>query len=690
MPAAPLSAHVGAASLNQTVGDWTGNARRIRAAIAAARDRGVRLLLLPEMCIPGYSLGDRLMMRGTLERSWEHLRALEAETAGIVVVVGLPVRHRDVLYNVAAVVADGVLWGLVPKENLATGDVQYENRWFSGWPRGHAERHRHGDGTEVPIGSLLFEAPGLGRFGVEVCEDGWKGLRPGSVYALCGAHIIANPSASWFTLGKHRVRRRMVEQISREDHVVYLYTSLLGCDATRLVFDGSVFVAQDGAVLEEGDRFAFDRKSVLVERVVDLAALERARMEEGSWRQQVHAMQQGQLVGQEPELVRIEGAFHTEQPAPALGPYWLEGTDPPQLDPSLAWLSKRGLLPRAPEPRDLPHLELELALCMALREYVTKCGIGGFALALSGGRDSAMCALLIARMFRYDRPDLDEDALRAHIAERFVTAYMGTEHSGDPTRNAARALAEELGSRHLEAGIQAAVDTHVALARTLTGVDLSWDDPAHDIPLQNVQARLRGSLIWMVANLYRFLLVSTSNKSEAAVGYTTMDGDTSGGISPIADVPKSLVTVWLRWAAAFHDLEALGDVVAIPATAELRPAEQAQTDEGDLMPFAVLDRLIFQFVQHGQDPLEMFRTLWPELAARYGGDPVRFAADIRKFVRMFCQAQWKRERFAISFRIAAFDLDPKTGFRFPPVQAPFTEELAALDAYVAGLVDAAR
>lgn len=361
MSSAPLAAHVGAASVNQTVGDWSGNRARLAEVVQAARDRGVRFLVLPEMCLPGYSLGDRLMMRGTLERSWRMLESLLPETRGIVALFGLPVRHRDVLYNCVAVVADGVLCGLVPKENLATGDVQYENRWFSGWPPGHVETFTDIDGAQVPFGSLLFEAAGIGRFGVEICEDGWKGIRPGSIYALAGAHIIANPSASWFTLGKHSVRRRMVEQISREDKVVYLYTSLLGCDATRLVFDGSVFIAQDGGIIREGDRFLFKQDWELVDHIVDLASLERSRMEEGSWRQQVESMQRADL-GYRPTLLRIGGVFSTSAPAPAVPPYWLNGTETQVADPSLTWLFERGLIPRVPLNTDLPHLELELAL----------------------------------------------------------------------------------------------------------------------------------------------------------------------------------------------------------------------------------------------------------------------------------------------------------------------------------------
>src|SRR5690606_4128440 len=107
--------------------------------------------------------------------------------------VGLPIRHRGVLFNAVAVVADGRLAGLVAKEHLATGDVQYENRWYQGWPRGRVELFETPSGDAVPMGHLVFEVPGLGTLGIEICEDGWKGIRPGSILALAGAQIIVNP-----------------------------------------------------------------------------------------------------------------------------------------------------------------------------------------------------------------------------------------------------------------------------------------------------------------------------------------------------------------------------------------------------------------------------------------------------------------------------------------------------------------
>ena len=679
MATEPATAHVAAASLNQTVGDWSGNVRRIVEVIDKARDRGARLLVLPEMCVPGYSLGDRLLRRGTLERSWQAVLDVQPHTQGIVVCVGLPVVHHGVVYNAMAVLADGHVGGLVCKQNLAVGDVQYENRWFSGWPRGRAETWTAPDGSEHIIGNLLFEADGLGEFAFEICEDGWKSLRPGSVAALGGALILCNPSASWFTVGKHRTRRTMVEQISREDHCAYLYTSLLGCDATRLVFDGSVFIACDGAMAQEGRRFVFTEDYELVDTVVDLDRIRLARMEEGSWRTQVAEADHGSF-GPMPRRVQLVGDFRTDRPVHTSHAYWLPPT-PPSLDPSLDHLVEAGLV-RALTPADHHQLELELGLCLGLRDYVRKSHIRGISLALSGGRDSAMVATLVHRMFRYDRPELDAAALAEHTRARFRTAYLATDHSGDATRNAAAAVAAEMGATHHVSVMQDAVSTHRRLLEEMADVSLSWDEPAHDITLQNVQARLRGSLIWMLANLHGDLLLATSNKSEAAVGYTTMDGDTSGGLAPIADVPKSWVSSWLRWAQDFHGLGSLASVNVLAPTAELRPPEDEQTDEGDLMPFAVLDRLLFAFVQRGRSPVECFTSLWPELEVHYRGDARAFAAHIEKFVKLFCRAQWKRERFAISFRVSEFDLDPKTGLRFPPVQAPFTEELAELRAFV--------
>lgn len=681
-PSPPSAIRVAAASLNQTVGDWTGNTQRILEAIAEARSRKARLLLLPELCIPGYSLGDRLPRRGTFQRSFDQLLTIAEATRDMVVCVGLPLSHNGVIYNAMAVCADGKIQGFVAKENLATGDVEYESRWYTAWRHGALETYNAPDGEEYPLGTQIFEAKGIGRFGIEICEDGWKGIRPGSTYALAGCELLLNPSASWFHLGKHAARRRLVEQVSLEDHVAYLYTSLLGCDATRIVFDGSVLLASNGNMLCEGRRFVFESRMEMIDHVVDLQAIRQSRREEGSWREQAHRASEGAF-GTPPAVLQLAGDFGEGEPAPGDAPYWQVPPTPP-ADPSLYWLVEEQLI-TALSHEDIPHLELELAIAMAMRDYTHKSGIKHIALALSGGRDSAMVALLVHRMLRYSHPKATAEELRELVKQSFLTAYMATENSGTATERAARELAEELGASFHSFEIQEAVDTHTRLIQEVVGRDLSWNDPVDDLALQNVQARLRGSLIWMLANLNQAILLSTSNKSEAAVGYTTMDGDTSGGLSPIADVPKSLVSLWLEWAQKFHQVQALHHVTAMAPTAELRPKDREQSDEADLMPFFILDQLLYEFVQKAHDPLAMFQALWPSLRKHYREDPQAFRNDIHRFIRLFCRAQWKRERFAISFRVTAFDLDPKTGFRFPAVQSAFREELAELDAHIEAL-----
>ncbi len=674
----PINTRVGIGSVNQTVGDWAGNRSRIIQCIEQSIAQEVKLLLLPEMSISGYSLGDRLARRGTLLRSYECLTQIATHCQNIIVCVGLPIEHRGVIYNSVAVIANQKIIGFGVKEHLATGDVEYENRWYQPWPHGRVDEWQAPDGKKYPIGHLLFQAKGLGKFAFEICEDAWKGIRPGSLYSLAGAELILNPSASWFTLGKQAVRRRMVTQISREDHCVYLYSSLLGCDDTRLIFDGSAFIAVDGTMVKEGDRFRFDKDPFVIHADVDLSALRQARREEGSWRQQVAQFEQG-LLGSIPKIVEIEGDFHSKLTPLADPPYWLPPPTP-AVEASLSWLIQKGLI-REFTDQDIPHLELELAICLGLRDYTRKAGVKGFALALSGGRDSAMIAYLVARMFKYDLSEMPENELKSLIHDKFLMAYLSTENSGNITRTAAAAVAKEIGAKFYDLNIQDTLSTELKLIESAIGRNLSWENSIDDIALQNVQARLRGNIIWFLANLRQALLLSTSNKSEAAVGYATMDGDTSGGLSPIADIPKSLVTLWLHWAQKFHGLEALSYINKQQPTAELRPQAQEQTDEADLMPFAILDRLIYGFIQKAQDPLELFLSLWPQVQSYYES-PYGFRDHIAKFVRMFCFAQWKRERFAISFRLTAFDLDPKAGGRFPVIQSPFVEELKELDEYL--------
>ena len=226
------------------------------------------------------------------------------------------------------------------------------------------------------------------------------------------------------------------------------------------------------------------------------------------------------------------------------------------------------------------------------------------------------------------------------------------------------------------------VDRYVAGIEGVLGRKLAWG--TDDLAMQNIQARVRAPSVWLLANVNNALLLSTSNRSEAAVGYATMDGDTAGGLCPIAGIDKAFLRRWLRWLqvhgpAGLHPIPALAVVNDLPPTAELRPLENRQTDEDDLMPYEVLDAIERSAIRDKQTPLEIFRLMRAQFS-QYS--VAQLHLWVGRFFRLWCRNQWKRERYAPSFHVDDENLDPKTWCRFPILSGGFERELQELRAYV--------
>jgi NAD+ synthase (glutamine-hydrolysing) len=227
------------------------------------------------------------------------------------------------------------------------------------------------------------------------------------------------------------------------------------------------------------------------------------------------------------------------------------------------------------------------------------------------------------------------------------------------------------------------VDGYVATVSQAIDRELNWE--RDDVALQNIQARARGPGIWLLANLRHALLLTTSNRSEAAVGYATMDGDTSGGLSPIAGIDKAFLLHWLEWMekqgpCGLGPIPELAVVNAQAPTAELRPQAAAQTDEQDLMPYKVLDAIERAAIRDKQTPLEVFRRIEVQFAG-FGRD--QLGEWVERFFRLWCRNQWKRERYAPSFHLDDENLDPKTWCRFPILSGGYERELRELREFVA-------
>jgi NAD+ synthase (glutamine-hydrolysing) len=649
-----------AAVLNQTPLDWYGNQRRVLEAIAQAREQGATVLCLPELCLSGYGCEDMFHAPGVQEQAMQSLLACLPHTQGLVVSFGLPVLHQKGVFNCAALVADGKILGFVAKRFLAGDGIHYEPRWFKPWPENVQNTLQVG-GSAYPIGDLFFEIGGV-NFGFEICEDAWVANRPGMALALRGVDVILNPSASHFAFGKINIRKRFVLEGSRAFGVSYVYANLLGNESGRAIFDGEAMIASQGRLVGAGPRFSY-QEVLVTSAQVDIQATRMNQARTASFSPHLQDTPEG--------LVRV--AFRWPKLAPAKN----------ALEESL-WESSA----------DIKEEEFARAVPLALFDYMRKSRSHGFVVSLSGGADSASLVVLIRLMLEMAVAELGlpavKDRLRycqrvqqaQSVAEMMphllTTAYQASENSGHVTQNAAAAVAAEAGARHLEFDISQLVSGYVNMVSQGLGRELTWQQD--DIALQNIQARVRSPGIWMLANIGNALLLSTSNRSEAAVGYATMDGDTSGGLSPIAGIDKAFLRHWLRWAEkqgpqGVRNFPALHHINVQAPTAELRPAASKQTDEDDLMPYPLLDAIEKAAIRDKIMPAEVLERMKLEFP-QYS--PPQLIAWIERFFRLWCRNQWKRERYAPSFHLDDENLDPKTWCRFPILSGGFEKELTAM------------
>lgn len=658
---------VGAATVNLTPLAWDANSAILLDTIAEARKRDVSVLCLPEMCITGYGCQDAFFSPSVQEMALGILcDVIAPATLGMVVCVGLPIVWRNAIFNAVAVCVDGRIIGFICKRFLAGDGVHYEPRWFKPWPTG-ARGRVDVRGESLPIGDLHFDVGGV-RFGFEICEDAWVAQRPGTSLAGRGVDIILNPSASHFAFGKLAVRKRFVIEGSRAFGVTYVYANLLGCDEGRIVYDGGALIATQGQLIASGPRLGFERFT-LTDAVIDV---EQTRMIQG-WTNSFR-----------PDFeVAADECARADFVWPVIGPQQAEVLLPERAAED-AW----------EKSVHLKEEEFWRALTLGLFDYMRKSFSKGYVISLSGGADSAACTALVGLMVKRAVATLGLDGFKSTLAydralqklgteqevvkHLLTTAYQATRNSGDVTRNAARAVAEMVGSQHFELDVDALVTAYVGIVSQALGRELTWAED--DVALQNIQARARAPGIWMFANIRGALLIATSNRSEAAVGYTTMDGDTAGGLSPIAGIDKAFLRLWLAWMErvgpiGFGPLPGLSVITAQAPTAELRPQENKQTDEDDLMPYDLLDAVEGAAIRDKQDPVETFdlmRIRFPQYSAGQLG------VWIERFFKLWSRNQWKRERFAPSFHLDDKNLDPKTWCRYPILSGGFERELRAL------------
>jgi len=608
---------IAAAALNQTPMDWDGNYGRIAKAIQIAQDYKADFIVLPELCISGYGCEDWFLSSFVQETSWQILCKLIPQCHSICAVISLPYFDEvtNNLYNSSAIVADGKLIHIQLKKFLANGSVYYEPRWFSARDNDESELRKR-DSLQFTIGNKVVDYKSW-KLGVEICEDAWQVLesRPAYNHKTNGADVLLIPNGSHFEFGKWTTRNKIVQEAASLGlHTAYV--NILGNESGSLLFDGDcIFAEANSSEVVNHSRFSF-------QEIV------------------VH--------------------FSNEKTSTAI--------DVNQFD------------------------EFLIASTIGLFDYARKAKVRGFVLSLSGGADSACCAVLIAEMLKRAIAELGAEAVaRAFSLEKeyafaqpenpylflikhiLICAYQATENSSQITSHAAQVLAEQLGCRYFHWNIDNVLQFYTQTIENVSERTLLWD--TDDLTLQNIQARSRSPIIWMLANMNNCLLITTSNRSEGAVGYATMDGDMSGSLAPIAGVSKHFIKQFLVHACDNLGYSSLSEIVVQKPTAELRPLSANQYDEKDLMPYSILEEIEHFMVFEKLSPESTFEklvSLHPETEVAI------LKKYVAKYYQLWARNQWKRERMAPSFHLDIFSLNPRAWCRFPILNGGFQQELNAL------------
>lgn len=631
---------IGATSLNQIPLDWEGNFNRIIDKITESQSLGIDGLCFPELTISGYGCEDMFLHPLCQEMSLTYLEKILPYTSSQWVILGLPLMFQGHLYNVAAVIFNQEILGFVPKQFLANDGVHYEPRWFTAWEKGRREIIKLFN-KKIPIGDYIFQSAGI-SFGIEICQDAWEAeRRPAYHLASRGVNCIFSPTASHFAFHKPKTRQSLVSHGANVISGTYVFANLLGNESGRTIFDGDTYIYSEDTFRAYGKRFSFS---------------------------------DGQLIYADIEFLRNEGIL-------------VEGAIEFKAIVNDKPLKKEMFVSQPWELEDnLLEEEFARAISLGLWDYMRKSKSKGWVLSLSGGADSSCIAALCRIAVELATKELGPDGFNHRLNYtnqsfeskkewmRFLltTVYQGTENSSIATRTSAKTLAEDLGSTHFDFNLDSVVKEYHHLIEKALNRPLTWEKD--DIALQNIQARLRSPSAWMLANIQGALLLATSNRSEASVGYATMDGDTSGSISPISGIDKTFIRKWLKWMEKHglnnhFKINGLHLVNHLEPSAELRPLDKKQIDEEDLMPYPILNDIEKLTFFDRLNPNQVLEHLMIKWSSKYNKKELQGFMD--RFYTLWTRNQWKRERYAPGFHIDEYSLDPKSWLRFPILSGKF-------------------
>lgn len=605
------------------VADPKYNAQAICEKLEEAYEHGAKIIVFPELCLTGYTCGDLFMQEILLDEAKRQLLRIAEATKGkdAIVMVGLPLERDGRLYNVAAVMQDGVILGLVPKANIPTYAEFYEGRHFTEGNRQVASYYLEDE--EIPFGvNLLFECTNMRGLviGCEICEDLWVANPPSTEHALMGATVIANLSASNENVGKDEYRELLVKSSSARLLCGYIYTSAGEGESTQdLVFGAHNLIGENGTILVQSKRFIGE--TIYGDLDINRILSERRRM--GTF-------------GKERDLNYVAVPFKLA----------LEETN---LERSF------GCMPFVPGDTHKRNKRCEEILSIqsyGLKKRYEHIGCKTAVIGISGGLDSTLTLLVTARTF--DMLGLDRKGI--------ISVTMPCFGTTDRTYDNACKLALTLGTTLEEVDIKEAVKIHFR--------DIGQDPDKHDVTYENAQARERTQVLMDIANRTGGLVIGTGDMSELALGWATYNGDHMSMYGVNAGVPKTLVRHLVKYYADTCNnqilQEVLLDVLDTPVSPELLPPVDgviAQKTEDLVGPYELHDFFLYYFLRCAYPPEKIYRIALKSFEGMYDAETIK--KWLKTFCRRFFQQQFKRSCLPDGPKVGSVAVSPRGDLRMP-------------------------
>ncbi len=605
--------------------DCARNVEEVKERIDKAVDEEVEIICFPELGLTGYTCADLFFLQQLQQDALAALEEVCNYTKGkpVIVIVGAPIKVDNNLYNCAFVMTDGDVCGVVPKINLPNTGEFYEKRWFtSGRVTPSSIELWNG---EVPFGYDLLFLTKRCCFAIELCEDLWSPLPPSTQQAIQGAEIIFNLSSSNCVVGKHAFRRQMITQQSRRVHCGYVYTSSgIGESTTDLVFSGSTYIAENGTMLEEGERFLQESSMVVSE--IDIERLRTDRQRNTNFTDDKR------------------GQYRKIYVAP------LETAQP--VHPIHRIFSAHPFLPKPEDGKSYVDDVLSIQTC-GLAQRWKHTHAQTLILGVSGGLDSTLALLVCA---------LTADRL-GYSRRQIIGVTMPGFGTTDRTHDNAVELMDQLGISSYEIPIRNAVMQHF--------LDIDHNPDVHDITYENAQARERTQILMDLANKYNGLVVGTGDLSELALGWATYNADHMSMYAVNAGIPKTLVRFLVEYQAknAFSEQiqNTLNDILSTPVSPELLPADDEgniqQKTEDKVGPYELNDFFIYYFLRYGFSHTKIEYMARLAFVEQYSNEEIAHWLNI--FFSRFYQQQYKRSCMPDGPKVVDVTLSPRGDWRMP-------------------------